>query len=68
MDYDERDRPDDVDDPARRPHDPLADEAAVPPDPAAAHEGEAVSEPEPVTEPDPVSAADIESWPTTKAP
>jgi hypothetical protein len=55
MDYDERARPDD----------PFADEAAVPPDPAAGHEGgETVSEPEPVTEPDPVSAADIESWPS----
>jgi hypothetical protein len=64
MDYDERDRPDDVDDPARRLDDPLADEAPVPPNPATGHEGEVVVEPEPVTEPDPVSAADIESWPS----
>jgi hypothetical protein len=70
MDYDERDRPDDVDEPTRRPDDPLAEQAAAPSDSELAPTTEPPSAAEPTidadSEPAP-SAAEIESWPSQDA-
>jgi hypothetical protein len=66
MDYDERDRPDDVDDPTRAPDDPLAEGAAVPPEPEPVSAADIESWPSQDTARDASSGAidDRPAWPT----